>query len=102
MTNTVPEDQAPFEDCAPAPGVCSVCGQAGPDLQPELRPTGANGREFTYEICGHCRQGNESDSADPFILQRWIVFLQYIVGGYRMARTFNGNQASQILPKEFL
>jgi hypothetical protein len=39
---------------------------------------------------------------DPYIAQRYVTFVKFIVGGYRIERVFNGNQASKITPEKKL
>lgn len=81
--------------------ICSICGTPGaPHL--EKRPSGPNGEPEEWGFCIPCfmELQRQLTDRDPVICERYKVFLQFLSGRYRMQRTFNGNQASVILPEK--
>jgi hypothetical protein len=65
----------------------------------EQRPTGQNDLLETWHYCPECWREITRQRADrdPFVLSKYVVFLQYLHGGYRMQRSFQGSQASKIV-----
>jgi hypothetical protein len=78
---------------------CCLC--SAPDSpHAEQRRSGDNGDLEEWHFCAGCWQEMKAQRADTDreICARYIVFIQFVIGGYRMQRAFNGNQASQIMP----
>jgi hypothetical protein len=77
---------------------CSLC-ESNDAPYSEQRNSGPNGEKESWHYCRECwreHQGQQADT-DPFICQKYVIFLQYF-NGYRMQRIFNGNRASRLMP----
>jgi hypothetical protein len=73
-------------------------------MHAEERRSGSNGELETWHFCPMCfmELQRQMKDHDPYIAQRYVTFVKFIVGGYRIERVFNGNQASKITPEKKL
>ncbi len=81
---------------------CAVCGSHEGISHFEDRRPNPDGPEQTFAFCESCwlELQRQRITTDPEICRRYMILCQYIIGGYRLQRNFNGNQTSRILPKE--
>ncbi len=79
---------------------CCLCSSPEGPFHIEHRHSGDDGRMEHWAFCEACRTELERQQAeyDPEICQRYAIFLQFVVGGYRMQRASQGNQSSRITP----
>jgi hypothetical protein len=79
---------------------CCFCSQ--PAIHIGECGSGKDGDPQTWPFCSEYWRELTRQRADrdPFVLIKFLVLLQYLHGGYRMQRDFQGNQASMVLPGE--
>ena len=80
---------------------CCLCGAPKP-TRIERRYTGDfNGTKFqSWRFCETCfqEQIRQARDTDPWITQRYMIFVEYLAGRYE--RRFDGNQASKVRPRK--
>lgn len=76
-----------FETRQPDPMRCATCGRSGPELEPESRPTGADGRVFRYPLCEACRLELQQQRAnrDPAVAKGYQSFIRFVLTYLLMA-----------------
>lgn len=79
---------------------CCLCGNPEA-VRIEERKTADDGSTETWRFCRECWRELQRQRADTenAVCRKYVVFLQFLSGRYRMQRAFNGNQASRVMPK---
>lgn len=78
---------------------CCLCGNPN-SIYSEQRNTAENGDPETWHFCPECWEELERQRADTedIICERYLVFLQFLSGRYRMRRSLQGCQPGKIVP----